>query len=69
MNALFSRLGAIALALVVTACATKYPPAPTEAQTSDYSYRIGPLDSLNVIVWRNPEVERWHSFRRQAHPD
>jgi polysaccharide export outer membrane protein len=33
-----------------------YPPAP--AQTGDYNwnYLVGPGDSVNVFVWRNPEV-------------
>jgi polysaccharide export outer membrane protein len=45
-------------ALAITACTTTppYPPAPQVAATPDYLYKIGPLDSLNVIVWRNPEV-------------
>ncbi|HTS23451.1 MAG TPA: XrtA/PEP-CTERM system exopolysaccharide export protein [Casimicrobiaceae bacterium] len=33
-----------------------YPPAPQNAATPDYLYKIGPLDSVNVIVWRNPEL-------------
>ena len=33
-----------------------YPPAPANAQTSDYNYLIGPGDTLNIIVWRNPEL-------------
>jgi polysaccharide export outer membrane protein len=33
-----------------------YPPAPTSAQTLDHRYKIGPLDTLNIIVWRNPEL-------------
>ena len=32
------------------------PPAPVSATTADYNYRIGPLDTINVIVWRNPEL-------------
>ena len=52
-----ARVAMIAVAAVVLgACATKYPPAPLEAGVSDYSYRIGPLDTLNVTVWRNPEL-------------
>ena len=49
-------LPAVAVALLVGACATKHPPAPQQAGVSDYSYRIGPLDTVNVIVWRNPEL-------------
>jgi polysaccharide biosynthesis/export protein len=36
--------------------APKYPPAPTAAATPDYNYIVGPGDSLNIIVWRNPEL-------------
>lgn len=35
-----------------------YPPAPREAATTDYRYKIGPLDVVNVIVWRNPELSQ-----------
>jgi len=51
-------LAVAALALgVVAGCTTpKYPPAPVDAQTADYNYRIGPLDTVNVIVWRNPDL-------------
>ena len=49
-------LAAIA-ALLVAGCTTpKYPPAPNDAQVGDYNYRIGPLDTVNIIVWRNPDV-------------
>ena len=34
----------------------RYPPAPRSAETPDHRYRIGPLDTLNVVVWRNPEL-------------
>ena len=48
------------LALVLTGCAffgsSKYPPAPVAAATPDYNYIVGPGDSLNIIVWRNPEL-------------
>jgi polysaccharide export outer membrane protein len=43
--------------LVLTGCSTpKYPPAPVSASSPDYSYIVGPGDSLNIIVWRNPEL-------------
>ena len=32
------------------------PPAPATAQAPDYTYIIGAGDSLNIIVWRNPEL-------------
>ena len=53
------RLVLAVLALVLTGCAfnsPKYPPAPSAAATPDYNYIVGPGDSLNIIVWRNPEL-------------
>jgi len=43
---------------LLTACASsgKYPPAPVSAATQDYNYLVGPGDTLNIIVWRNPEL-------------
>lgn len=45
-------------ALAVAGCTStsSLPPAPAEAATPDYSYVIGAGDSLNIIVWRNPEL-------------
>ena len=50
---------ALLLALIASflaGCGGTLPPAPTNAATPDYKYIIGPGDSLNVIVWRNPEL-------------
>ncbi len=45
------------LATFFAGCAgPTYPPAPRDAATSDYNYVIGPLDTVNIIVWRNPEL-------------
>jgi len=33
-----------------------FPPAPPAAGSTDYNYIIGAGDSLNIIVWRNPEL-------------
>lgn len=38
-------------------CASgRYPPAPSTASSPDYNYIIGPGDTVNIIVWRNPEL-------------
>ena len=33
-----------------------YPAAPAAAATVGYNYIVGPGDTLNIIVWRNPEL-------------
>jgi polysaccharide export outer membrane protein len=50
-------LAALAV-LLLTACSStgKFPPAPAKVEGKDYSYIIGPGDSLNIVVWRNPEL-------------
>jgi polysaccharide export outer membrane protein len=52
-----SRFVALAALTLLAACTTPtYPPAPRLAATPDYNYIIGPLDTVNIIVWRNPEL-------------
>ncbi|MFC5552265.1 XrtA/PEP-CTERM system exopolysaccharide export protein [Massilia aerilata] len=43
-----------ALALVLTGCATRTLPPQTQVTNPDYL--IGPGDTVNIMVWRNPEV-------------
>ena len=41
----------------LTACSTaSYPPAPERVASPAYNYLIGPLDTVNIVVWRNPEL-------------
>jgi polysaccharide export outer membrane protein len=40
-----------------------YPPASTVSALPDYTYRIGPGDSLTIFVWRNPELGTTVSVR------
>ena len=63
MNTRFALIarGTAVLALLATlagcaALGTKFPAAPALASVDDYSYIIGAGDSLNIIVWRNPEL-------------
>ncbi len=47
------------LVALLAACASSngsFPPAPAEAANQDYSYIIGPGDTVNIIVSRNPEL-------------
>ncbi len=54
---MFRMLIAMALGAALVACSSnRYPPAPASAAMSDYRYVIGPLDTVNIVVWRNPEL-------------
>lgn len=57
--AAFARLlAAVGAACLLVSCSSTpaYPPAPVAAATPDYTYIIGAGDSINVVVWRNPEL-------------
>ena len=57
MAVVFRNFGLLFAAMfVLGACATKYPAAPQGAASPEYNYLIGPGDSLNIVVWRNPEL-------------
>ena len=45
---------AVAAALIF-GCSSQ-PPAPEKTASPDYNYVIGPLDGLQIIVWRNPDL-------------
>jgi len=53
--------GWLVLSLLIVGCASTPAPAPatavsTEAKAPESNYIIGPGDSLEVFVWRNPEL-------------
>ena len=53
----FLTTGLLACALAgLAGCATTYSSAPATVDNADYNYLIGPGDSLNIVVWRNPEL-------------
>jgi len=61
----FRILGACFIALLLGACSTNsYPPAPASATAAaNYKYVIGPLDLVNIVVWRNPELSSTVTIR------
>jgi len=51
------RVAAVLSAAAIMGCTTSpYPPAPQIAASPDYLYKIGPGDSVQISVWRNPEI-------------
>ena len=59
------------LALLLAACQTPAISAGARRRRRppDYDYHIGPLDTVNIIVWRNPELSmsRAGASGRQDH--
>ncbi|GAB3461318.1 polysaccharide export protein [Massilia terrae] len=50
-------VAAATCALLLGGCATpQFPAAENQAVSANPDYLIGPGDSVNIVVWRNPEV-------------
>jgi len=49
-------LAAGLVALAAAGCAKNYPAAPAQAASPDYRYVIGPGDTLNIVVFRYPDL-------------
>ncbi len=45
-----------ALVLLLAGCSTAYPPVAQPGPRIDAPYLVGPGDTLNVVVWRSPEL-------------
>jgi polysaccharide export outer membrane protein len=55
-SAVVRMLALVFAAGVLAGCASSFPPAPAAAADADYNYIIGPGDSVQIVVWRNPEL-------------
>lgn len=49
-------VGALLAVLALISGCSSYPAAPASAASPNYKYLIGPGDTLNIVVWRNPEL-------------
>jgi polysaccharide biosynthesis/export protein len=49
---------ALSSLLVLAGCGStaNLPAAPRQATVDEHRYVIGPMDTVNIIVWRNPEL-------------
>jgi len=46
----------VVITLALSGCYANYPPAPSVIESFEPQYLIGPGDSVNIQVWRNPEL-------------
>ncbi len=49
-------MGLVALVLGAGGCGTVHPPLAESVSGIDAPYLVGPGDTLNIVVWRNPEL-------------
>ncbi len=52
----WSAIGLVALVLGLGGCGTVYPPLAEPGSGIDAPYLVGPGDTVNIVVWRNPEL-------------
>jgi polysaccharide biosynthesis/export protein len=52
----FRAMTAVPLAVAGCGGAPELPSAPPASSLPSAEYPIGPGDSLNIVVWRNPEL-------------
>ena len=58
-NMHINRLALVCLALALSGCSSSEPSeAVLQSRASTAIYRIGPLDSLEIFIWRMPELSR-----------
>ena len=58
INKHIARVSVVLVVAALAGCSSTpaYPPAPTQTGNVNWNYLIGPGDSVQVFVWRNPEV-------------
>ncbi len=49
-------LAVLAIGLLAGCASGNYPAAPATVASEDYNYIIGAGDTVNIMVWRNPEL-------------
>ena len=63
-NMRLTRFASLLLALALQGCGSSGPSeAVVQSRASQAIYRIGPLDSLEIFIWRMPELSRTVTVR------
>jgi polysaccharide biosynthesis/export protein len=52
----FKKITVLSLISLVFGCTSSMAPAPKTLEQTGLNYLIGPGDTVNIFVWRNPEV-------------